>query len=178
MTDRYNPLVHEVNATVRMGAHPDGGYVLASDYDLLVTEHENTEAELARSEKECDDADFMEARIATLESELATMTGAYLRVEGERDAQQQLNRNWLKENAPGGWIDNQRIRIGVLEAAGEALAEALNGMCEADDMRPSDEICKAIDDWVALTSPVAAPVYTGSITDSIDVPQAEPGTEP
>ncbi len=35
MVKRYRETLHEVQATVRMGEHPEGAYVLAADYDEL-----------------------------------------------------------------------------------------------------------------------------------------------
>jgi hypothetical protein len=46
MVDRYKPTVHEVNATVRMGAHPCGDYVSAADYDALAARARELEAAL------------------------------------------------------------------------------------------------------------------------------------
>lgn len=48
--DTYEPLVHEVSATARMGAHPNGTWVKASDYDAAVRRAEGAEAKLAAAE--------------------------------------------------------------------------------------------------------------------------------
>jgi hypothetical protein len=49
MSDRvdiYDPLIHEVHATARMGANPNGSWVKLSDYDAAVRRAEEAERDL------------------------------------------------------------------------------------------------------------------------------------
>jgi BMFP domain-containing protein YqiC len=78
--DTYEPLVHEVSATVRMGAHSNGTWVKVSDYGAAIRRAERAEVEnvcaRARIEK-CESVnDALTVRVADLEAKLA---------EAERD---------------------------------------------------------------------------------------------
>jgi predicted RNase H-like nuclease (RuvC/YqgF family) len=78
--DTYEPLVHEVSATVRMGANPNGSWVKVSDYDAAIRRAEEAEKLASHWDHEYVKARQynrnLENRIADLESKLA---------EAERD---------------------------------------------------------------------------------------------